>query len=167
MKETILFIRNGLETKRFHTITTLVQETVGQHSAGVAMFAYLLTNNDPSRNLILAALVHDSAEHIYGDIPAPSKRAVSSYQTVNDLENQLLSTFGLSFHLTDKEERILKIADVLDGMWFCYRERSFGNVNVKPIFGRYCDYLEELKPNSAIEQEIINVLLELWKGVDK
>ena len=68
MKHTLDFILAGSEVKRYHTVTTLVSETVGHHSHGVAMMCLMF---DPmaSRQLLMAALFHDLAEHQTGDIP--------------------------------------------------------------------------------------------------
>ena len=45
MKQTLDFILAGSDVKRYHTVTTLVSETVGHHSHGVAMLC-LLFNPD-------------------------------------------------------------------------------------------------------------------------
>ena len=73
MKESLDFILAGSEVLRYHTVTTLMRETVGHHSHGVACLTLLL-NPNAGRELLTAALWHDLAEHQTGDIPSPAKR---------------------------------------------------------------------------------------------
>ena len=67
MRKKLEFILAGTEVTRYHTVRTLVQETVGHHSHGVAMLCLFLAP-DASANLLKAALVHDLAEQCYARI---------------------------------------------------------------------------------------------------
>lgn len=142
MKTTLDFIIAGSEVKRYHTVTTLVQETVGHHSHGVAMLCYLLCAA-PSADLIYMALVHDLAESQTGDIPSPAKREYGIGEQVHELEARLLFSAGLSVrNLSPAEERVLKLADLAQGALFCVREMSLGNSRMVDVFNRYISYAE-------------------------
>jgi 5'-deoxynucleotidase YfbR-like HD superfamily hydrolase len=143
MKNTLEFITQGVEVKRYHTLTTIQTETVGHHSHGVAMLL-LLMYPDASRNAIIAALTHDLAEHLIGDIPSPSKRRFGIGDEVNRIEAELLEDSGLPMAaLTEEESRQLKLADIAQGALFCAREVQLGNSRIRHVLNRYMAYADE------------------------
>ena len=159
MKHTLDFILAGSEVKRFHTVTTLVSETVGHHSHGVAMLCLLF---DPmaSRQVLMAAMFHDLAEHQTGDIPSPAKREFGIGGKVDELEQRLMNAAGIIMPcLSAAEQRTLKLADVAQGALFCAREISLGNKRMRRIFDRYISYAEELILVGR-EREIFNMIKE-------
>lgn len=141
MKQTLDFIIRGSEVTRYHTVRLITEETVGHHSQMVALLCWLV---DPgcSRNLLVAALAHDLAEHVLGDIPAPSKREFGIGEQVNALEERLLGNAGFGVKLDPEEKRLLKFADNLQGLIKCGREIEMGNYRMKEVFDRYRSYLE-------------------------
>jgi 5'-deoxynucleotidase YfbR-like HD superfamily hydrolase len=144
MKHTIDFIIAGSEVKRYHTVRTLTTETVGHHSHGVAMLCLLL-NPDASVHLLTAALYHDLAECVTGDIPSPAKRLYGIGNQVSELEDKLLSDHGVSMpQLMPFEKRILKLADIAQGALFCTREVELGNRKMSLIYARYISYAEDM-----------------------
>ena len=66
-------IRTGGKVKRWHTVTTIQQQTVAEHSWGVAMICRKLWPED--KVLMEAALCHDLGEGLTGDVPWPVKQA--------------------------------------------------------------------------------------------
>ena len=158
MRKRIEFFLDGAETERYHTIRTLQRETVGHHSHGVAMFVVLLGGGEA---VLRAALFHDLAEHILGDIPSPAKKKYGIGEQVNELEEQLLKGVGFSAELGDTSKRILKFADIFQGMSFCTREVKMGNTKLAPVFYRYKTYAEELMP-FGVEREIFDAIMETW-----
>lgn len=158
MRKRIEFFLDGAETERYHTIRTLQRETVGHHSHGVAMFAVLLGGGEA---VIRAALFHDLAEHVLGDIPSPAKKKYGIGEQVNELEEQLLKGVGFSAELGDVSKRILKFADIFQGMTFCTREVKMGNTKLAAVFYRYKTYAEELMP-FGVERDIFDSILEMW-----
>ena len=162
MHNLVEFIRSGLAVKRFHTRPTIKEDTVGMHSAGVALFCAILTENTCSTTLLLAALTHDLAEQVYGDIPSPSKKLLDIWGSLGELEDETLDSAGLKFDLSDEERRTLKIADCLDGMYFCVSEKWLGNRSLEDIYHRYDEYLEALTPFTVTESAVINEVHELW-----
>ncbi len=163
MKDKLEFITRGAEVRRYHTVNTLVTETVGHHSHGVALICLLL---DPgcSRQLLVSALAHDLAEQRVGDIPSPSKRALGFADKLEALEDEILAQElgALWLPLTSVERRILKLADIAQGALKCLREMEMGNSCMRIVYERYMSYAEGLiftKP----EQELFSALKELAK----
>ncbi len=157
MKHTLDFILAGSEVKRYHTVTTLVSETVGHHSHGVGMLCLLF---DPmaSRQLLMAAMFHDLAEHQTGDIPSPAKREFGIGGKVDELEQRLMHAAGIVMpQLSPDDKRTLKLADVAQGALFCAREISLGNKRMRRVFDRYISYAEELILVGR-EREIFNMI---------
>ena len=157
MKTQIEFMLSGSEVSRYHTIHTLQRETVGHHSHGVAMICHIL---DPEcRKCVLqAALLHDLAEHVTGDIPSPAKREYGIGDQVSSLEGRLLNSAGLSIPiLSREEERMLKIADLAQGALFSAREVQLGNTGMRVVFDRYISYAESMILVGR-ERELFNIL---------
>ena len=145
MKSRVHFLLDGANVRRYHTVTTIVPETVGHHSHGVALLACMLYPGEPSARLMFAALVHDLAEHQVGDIPAPSKREFGIGEQINELESRLLSASGWGpQELTDAEARALKLADIAQGALYCVEELQRGNTKMRIVLGRYLSYAETM-----------------------
>lgn len=162
MQQQLEFFQAGSEVIRYHTVTTLVTETVGHHSHGVAMLCFLL---DPCvrREVILGALFHDLAEHQTGDIPSPAKRQYGIGEQVSGLEDRLLRSVGLAMpDLTPDETRLLKLADIAQGALFCAREISLGNSRLRLVFDRYLSYAEQMILVGR-EQRLFNLIKEQVK----
>ena len=145
MKDQIQFLLDGANVRRYHTVTTLVPETVGHHSHGVALLTCMLSKDEPSINLVFAALVHDLAEHQTGDIPSPSKRKFGIGDMINSLEEELLENSGWApEELTLEEARVLKLADLGQGALYCVEEIQRGNSKMKVVLDRYLSYAESM-----------------------
>lgn len=158
------FICAGSSVRRFHTTPTLQTETVGHHSFMVAWLCWLLDRDLPTQ-LTMSALAHDLAEHIVGDIPAPTKRKLGLNNEISTLEKDCLDEVGLSFDISNEFQRTLKLADVLSSMLFCCQERQLGNRNVDAIYARSRNHLKELGPLSEIESLIVDIVNDKWLGV--
>jgi 5'-deoxynucleotidase YfbR-like HD superfamily hydrolase len=144
MEKTLQFIIDGSAVKRFHTVTTITQDTVGHHSHNVAMLC-LLMDITASKALMMAALFHDLSEHITGDIPSPAKREYGILSQVSDLEESLMREAGVVFpSLSDKDKRTLKLADIASGAIFCATEVNLGNTKLKKIFDTYMSYARQM-----------------------
>lgn len=158
MRKRIEFFLDGAETERYHTIRTLQRETVGHHSHGVAMFVVLLGGGEA---VLRAALFHDLAEYVLGDIPSPAKKCYGIGEQVNALEEQLLRGVRFDIELGEQNKRMLKFADIFQGMSFCTREVQMGNTKMVSVFYRYKTYAEELIPH-GVEREVFDTLMEIW-----
>lgn len=162
---------DGSAVRRFHTMCTVTENTVGQHSHGVAMFCMLLEDGNPSAALLMKALTHDLAEQYTGDVPSPAKRALGIRKEFGEVEEQLLATVEFSIEITEREEKVLKLADCADGMLFCARERTLGNKS-KMIKAAYKFYnsavitiLDEMEksPFTARAYRVFDGVHAIWK----
>ena len=144
MKERLDFFAAGADVLRYHTVRTLSQETVGHHSHQVALLCTLIDPN-ASRALLMAALLHDLAEQVTGDIPSPAKRQFGISDQVSSMEAKIMRSVGIDFPLLTLEEaRTLKLADLAQGALFCAREISMGNSRMLPVFNRYHSYAYDM-----------------------
>lgn len=165
MKTELEFILAGSDVKRYHTVMTLQNETVGHHSHGVACLIMLL-NPRATRKLLMAALMHDLSEHQTGDIPSPAKRAYRIGQQVEKLEIKLMEEAGFVFpNLAPGEARTLKIADIAHGALFCAREINLGNTGMKKVFNRYLSYAKHMNLVGR-EQKLFDLIKEMVDGCE-
>jgi 5'-deoxynucleotidase YfbR-like HD superfamily hydrolase len=155
MKERVKFIVDGSEVKRFHTIRTVGIETVGHHSFLVAMLCRMLSTNC-TNTLLLAALTHDLAESVIGDVPAPIKAKTALGKT----EEEILADTGLEYVtlLTTEERRILTLADRLAGLIFCRQEIGVGNTLIRPCLYNYSELIGDMAPFSDEEIRVIEAV---------
>ena len=139
----IISIRKGGDVKRFHTVTMLRDNLVSSHSWGVAT---LICDIQPivSANLLKAALYHDVAEHVTGDISAPTKWRFSELSFIlTKMENEIEKELGIDVELTGDEKNILKFADMSDLVLCCVQEYRLGNLDALDIVRRGLTYLED------------------------
>ena len=163
MKKTLDFIMDGAAVSRYHTVDLLKAETVGHHSHGVAMLCLLIDPN-ASRDLLVAALLHDLPEQGVGDIPSPVKRKLQMKEELERLEAELLAEVGLEHpELTEEEHVVLKLADVFHGALKCAREVNMGNSSIRVVFDRYVEYAGELPFPTPHTEEIYSVIKEMVK----
>lgn len=158
MKQILNYIMNGAATNRYHTVDLIKPETVGHHSHGVAMLCLAI---DPiaSRQLLVAALLHDLPEHVYGDVPSPAKRELKIREELEELEMQSLFDAGLPMpELNDHDARVLKLADNVHGALKCIREMRMGNQLVLPVLERYMSYIGEIEFPTVQAHEIYESL---------
>lgn len=175
LESRIDFVRAGMGVQRYHQRYTHVIDSVGKHSAGVALWLMLMNEQLPSAQLLAAALVHDLPEWVTGDIPAPAKRVMSASARA-DLaceEDKQLKDNGFDYDLTENEERQLKIADYFDGLSFATEEMRRGNREIFEVGEKYIDYLYTLlyedssrtprERTTLIEQNIFTILVDKWR----
>lgn len=135
---------DGGETARFHTCTLLRQDTVAQHSYGVACVIMHLYPQ-AQVHLLRAALKHDMAEAFTGDIPSPAKRGLGIREALHAYEESYLTAVGIpAEELSQWEEWLLKMADTIDGLRICVRERSMGNRLIEVAYSNFARYAEEM-----------------------
>jgi 5'-deoxynucleotidase YfbR-like HD superfamily hydrolase len=120
---------------------------------------WLLTEGMASNALLMAGIVHDLAEHVVGDMPAPTKRKLDG--AIEQIEEELLDKHGLMLPLYEAESRLLNLADIYSSMFFCVSERALGNQQIAVIYDQYLAYVKDLNPY-GIEQEILNCIDVKW-----
>lgn len=136
-RKTLSFTRRGAAVKRCHTLPTLRENTVGQHSFNGCWLAILLLRNTPEGarllNLCLRTLLlHDLAECEVGDIPSPVKHKLFSTE-IDAFESAQLEAHGLRAEVMAAAQphtlaaHICKLADAAELALFCAEENAFGN----------------------------------------
>jgi len=157
-------VRAGGNVKRWHTVPTIQNQTVGHHSWGVAIICHVLWPNC-SRDLLVAALQHDLAEHIVGDAPFPAKRTfIKLGQALAEAERIVSVDLGLDceygLNISDSEK--LHIADMMEVLWFALEEISMGNTEFRMIFKRGLKYLNTKKLDNPTADMIDNLESQLY-----
>lgn len=157
-------LMKGSAVTRFHQWRTVQRNTVGHHSHGVAMLVCLIhrlaqewarenyglrTAPVPFKQLrldvmVYAALTHDMAEYIVGDVPAPTKRALSIRDVLQAHEDKVLAKLGMKVELSEDEQAIVSSADAFDGVMFCVSEYTLGNRTLSSIPRTYMTYIDQL-----------------------
>jgi len=158
-------VRGGT-IKRYHTLETIGEQSVGAHSWGVAMILQYL---DPtvSKTAILKALTHDIAELYTGDIPAPVKwdnpALVKALKAIEiDYEKRL--NINYSRKLLPKEAILFKQADMFELLFFCMRQRKMGNTNMNTVFSNGVEYLANQDLNKR-GSNLLGKLIEEYGGI--
>jgi 5'-deoxynucleotidase YfbR-like HD superfamily hydrolase len=181
--EILSFIRAGLAVVRYHGKAVNVRETVGQHSAGVALLLVATWPRDvlgPLRvELLAAALAHDLPECEIGDIPAPTKRRMGREvrSSINTMELEMLADHDLLQTLTLYEDAWLHFADSADGLIYCTEELLRGNKGLRRVAITYLSYMDDLINNhsnavenigsSARMRNVFNQLHQNWKEAQR
>jgi 5'-deoxynucleotidase YfbR-like HD superfamily hydrolase len=157
--ETLEFIRNAGETRRFHTWPVLRQQNVAEHSWHVTMLLwFIFGTSEPGLAvpMIMAAMCHDMAEWQVGDLPSPAKRRMQTQgfadfrEKWGEMEEAILSEQGLDWDylLDEKQRAMLRLVDNMDGALYCVRERAMGNKLIEPCYTNFISYVEEILQES-------------------
>ena len=132
---------------RYHTTGGPIQQTTGQHSWGVAMIILALHPN-PSLGLVRAALEHDAAEFIVGDLPSPAKRKSPVLRDLLEgIENDTMISLGMQghVHLSSADRAWLHWADVAEAMlWGRHLWYSFGFGTYRFVMRRAAEWLVDM-----------------------
>jgi 5'-deoxynucleotidase YfbR-like HD superfamily hydrolase len=111
--------------KRWHMLDTTRQQTLAEHSANVAMLAFLIAATapemyfGPAAGLAARALIHDLDEVFSGDIPTPTKDYGSMRKTIKELEKRLVPrVFELYLDSAPDHDLLIKLCDLADGIRF-------------------------------------------------
>ncbi len=116
---------------------------------------YLGFRPDAAPRWLLAALLHDAAEYVVGDLISPFKAAVGrDYKTLElRLESAIHLRFGLPAHLPDKIRKDIKRADRAAAYFEAICVAGFSEAEAKKIFqkprGLDCPAISPLSPTRA------------------
>lgn len=149
--------------RRFHVESFEGQAiTVGHHHGNVALIIIEFVP-DCSAELLKACVQHDLEEGVTGDLPATLKWALGdeAHDEVNKLEERVRNKYKIEYALTEKEERLLKAADFLDGVWTCLDQRMAGNRAIDCAFECYAVY-ESKNPWML---EVSDKMKQLWMEI--
>ena len=106
-----------------------------------------------SKNLIKAALYHDIHEGILGDVPAQVKRKFYDFSEAIDRAEQVINKeLGTHVSLDIEEQERLKIADVMELLWFSVEEVERGNNNFISVCGRCFSFLDQLPLDNKVSE---------------
>jgi 5'-deoxynucleotidase YfbR-like HD superfamily hydrolase len=139
------------EVDRFHAVPAIPAQSTSQHAWGVAIIvAHICGGHFTTTNLALAILLHDTGELITGDLPFTAKRGCFSHlkAALDAAEAQAMADHLWPMpELTDREENLLKLGDMLEGM-------------------RWADIHERVRPGGQplIADRWWEALLEMFKG---
>lgn len=138
---------NGGRVKRYHTLETLKENTVGQHTFNMLVIADAAFNGQPPPALMQAILYHDLHEAYTGDTPFYTKRDNPNFRAaLGCLEFKVNSRMGIHVHLTPEEKRILRFIDMLEALSFLVDERVLGNTGVSEAYYKTSEALIALYP---------------------
>lgn len=115
-----------------------------------------------SRNLLFAALIHDTGEQYTGDIPYPLKKqhpALDSY--IKNAESSFMLYNGIGVELTEDEKQILKAADMLDLVFKCVEEMRAGNSHLEAVLETGITVLRGLTLPIGALQRLEDILKEI------
>ena len=155
---------NSGDIKRYHTLTTIGEQTNATHSWGVAVIATYLHPN-LSAKILLKALMHDVGEIETGDIPAPVKwENPELKKQLHLLEEKVARNLEIDYDLTDYEQTIFKQADMFELLFFCVKQRRLGNRHITHVFS---NGVEKLSNGSLNEQgnKLLGFLLTTYGGL--
>ncbi len=161
--EKVEFTRKAGAVKRFHTMTTLIEDRVSIHTYNVMNLVIALSPNGPSIELLKSALYHDVTECLIGDIPTNIKQDNPALDVAfKKIEEGIEKEHGFQFELTDEEKLILKIADILEGLWYSIEEVERGNFELKTAVEVYLRKLHTLYEIGGMETAIQRHLIKRY-----
>jgi len=122
------------EVKRWHTICVGREQTVAGHSHRVATLAIEIAHRaglEITADFICAAMFHDAAEDIFGDIPSPAKTEYGAYTEPEfSMDNHFSDMRG--WNLVKEYWLIIKIADMMESWLFLF-DHGVGSHSVKCV----------------------------------
>lgn len=129
--------------KRYHTNVTIKEQDLAAHQWGVAMIVReIAPGNLP---LLEAALTHDLAESVTGDIPYTAKKRYDTIRIVSDtVEAQFNDKYGLKFDLSPEDKHVLAWADMFECYLFSRRESWLGNQTMRRVMDTARDALANM-----------------------
>ena len=119
-------MRDAAAVKRYHTVRTLREQSVGAHTFGLMQ---LLNQVYPTarKEVFLAAMHHDLPELVTGDIPAPVKRQIPRMAVLLGEAERGTAPLYQDFDLNGFEEAVLKWCDLMELVLWCLEELQLGN----------------------------------------
>jgi len=160
--------------QRCHTLPTLVPNSVGRHSYGVAWALLWLAGNVPvPTQLLLAALAHDVPELVTGDIPHTMKHHAGRpfAEAVRTTETDFMSRLGINFDaaLTTHQCLLLHVADAVDGALMCRHELLVGNHHptIVEVMSTYVDMLRRARDDTRLAVGVSGRITELLHKLEQ
>lgn len=122
--------RQALAVKRYHTLPTIQQQTIADHTCQV-LRVYTEVFGPPSAETVQQILWHDSAEIVTGDSPFYGKRMFPQLKrALDEVEDAFLPVIsGGEWHPTslDWEKKRIKVCDLIEMLEFGREEVRLGS----------------------------------------
>lgn len=146
----IFLLRDAGAVKRSHTLRTLFERNVAEHSWGVAMLVrqvYAWAGVAPPSRVLLAALCHDLSEYVTGDLPATAKREHPALKlAANAVTTPWEEKLGLRYELTQDEQKLLLWCDRMEFALCALEEVTAGNQFFAGPAHRITSWLHQMEP---------------------
>ena len=155
-------------------------QTVGEFPYSVAEHSLLvekilrLLNPRTNAELRLAALLHDAAEYVIGDLISPVKNALGG--EYGELEDRLSAAirlrFGMPMDLSDRQKRAIKRADRMSAWLEARQIAGFEVKEADELFRRPPDRIADhlsivLRPPAQVRAEFEALANELADDIDR
>jgi 5'-deoxynucleotidase YfbR-like HD superfamily hydrolase len=153
-QQAVKLYRDCSAVKRFHIMRSHRNQTVGEHSHGVAV---LVMQVDPecSATLLKAALTHDFHERSTGDMPSTTKWEYPELAAAMAVaEDRWNSRHDFNWSLTPAEERILQFCDYLELLFWSIEEVLLGNHFATEPMGNIIRVLDRMEPPTVEAEQI-------------
>ena len=147
--------------------------SVAEHSLLVEKILVLL-NPRTNAELRLAALLHDAAEYVIGDLISPVKNALGG--EYGELEDRLSAAirlrFGMPMDLSDRQKRAIKRADRMSAWLEARQIAGFDVKEADELFRRPPDRIVDhlsivLRPPAQVRADFEALAGELADEIDK
>ena len=157
-------LRKSGYVKRFHTLPTIGEvQSVSAHSWNVTLLINELFP-DCGKQLLLAAMYHDVAEVIIGDMPATTKwKYPELAEVLSQAERKVEEELNIQFALTEREKIILKMCDMLELVLYSAEQLKMGNLYYEEVLSNGIRYLIDKYSNYNEFAIISSVLKQLVK----
>lgn len=157
-------IMAGGAIRRYHTAPVLRQQTVAEHSWRMASLV-LRVCPTASAALLGACLWHDVSELVTGDVPGPVKWENELLRIeLHNISSEFETQRKLRYELGPEEFKLLRWADLYEGLLFCLEEVESGNRRMRPVLDRY---REAVKRQEPLKNELGARQYLLWLDVEK
>jgi 5'-deoxynucleotidase YfbR-like HD superfamily hydrolase len=155
-------LRRSGYVKRFHTLPTIGEvQSVSAHSWNVTLLINELFP-DAGKQLLLAAMYHDVAEIIIGDMPATTKwKYPDLAEALAQAEEKVERELNIQFALTEREKIILKMCDMLELVLYSAEQLKLGNDYFEEVLSNGMKYLLDKYSNYAEFSVVSDVLKQM------
>ena len=156
----VTMFRNGGAVKRYHTLRTIGEQTVAEHSFQVACLLTAIVP-DVSAELLKAALYHDLPEQSTGDIPATVKwRNPTIKKELCREETDFSFEHHTEVSLSKEDMLALKWADTLELIHYCFEQMDMGNAKMARVARRGVDFLVSMENYNGITANMLEAAIE-------
>lgn len=150
--EKLMFVYGAGQTRRWHAMQHVIRtETVAAHTWNVVMWIIILHPN-PSMGLLRAALVHDIAEFVTGDMPRWIKEKAGVREMMHTLEDEVLAGQGLAVDITVEDQQWLDAVDLFDAWLFLRQNLLAGNRLVTDSYQRATNRLKTMTEPKEVHE---------------